>query len=137
MARTVESEASKKGPARTAAERTSDRRTGLGSAAKHIKIKQNIPKGGVKKPKKWRPGTVALREIRRYQKSTELLLRKAPFYRLVKELCDKITGPNDLKRWQKAAMSEFLHSSSCVWEKWVIKKSSVLPACMQSLQSQN
>ncbi|KAL1270364.1 hypothetical protein QQF64_029380 [Cirrhinus molitorella] len=32
--------------------------------------------GGVKKPHRYRPGTVALREIRRYQKSTELLTRK-------------------------------------------------------------
>ena len=31
--------------------------------------------GGVKKPHRYRPGTVALREIRRYQKSTELLIR--------------------------------------------------------------
>jgi len=45
--------------------------------------------GGVKKPHRYRPGTVALREIRRYQKSTELLLRKLPFQRLVKEIsCD-------------------------------------------------
>ena len=41
---------------------------------------------GVKKPHRYRPGTVALREIRRYQKSTELLLRKAPFQRLVREI---------------------------------------------------
>ncbi|PRQ77557.1 Histone-fold-containing protein [Rhodotorula toruloides] len=34
--------------------------------------------GGVKKPHRYRPGTVALREIRRYQKSTELLIRKLP-----------------------------------------------------------
>ena len=32
--------------------------------------------GGVKKPHRYRPGTVALREIRRYQKSTELLIRR-------------------------------------------------------------
>ena len=32
--------------------------------------------GGVKKPHRYRPGTVALREIRKYQKSTELLIRK-------------------------------------------------------------
>lgn len=37
-------------------------------------------------PKRYRPGTVALREIRRYQKSTELLIRKMPFYRLVREV---------------------------------------------------
>ena len=44
--------------------------------------------GGVKKPHRYRPGTVALREIRRYQKSTELLIRKLPFQRLVKEVCE-------------------------------------------------
>ncbi|XP_028665258.1 histone H3, embryonic-like [Erpetoichthys calabaricus] len=38
--------------------------------------------GGVKKPHHYRPSTVALREIRRYQKSTELLIRKLPFQRL-------------------------------------------------------
>merc|ERR1711935_457351 len=42
--------------------------------------------GGVKKPHRYRPGTVALREIRRYQKSTELLIRKLPFQRLVRKL---------------------------------------------------
>ena len=36
--------------------------------------------GGVKKPHRYRPGTVALREIRKYQKSTELLIRKLPFH---------------------------------------------------------
>jgi histone H3/H4 len=40
----------------------------------------------VKKPHRFRPGTVALREIRRYQKSTELLIRKLPFQRLVREI---------------------------------------------------
>ncbi|SCZ96763.1 BZ3500_MvSof-1268-A1-R1_Chr4-1g06710 [Microbotryum saponariae] len=34
----------------------------------------------------YKPGTVALREIRRYQKSTELLIRKLPFQRLVREI---------------------------------------------------
>ena len=42
--------------------------------------------GGIKKPHRYRPGTVALREIRRYQKSTELLIRKLPFQRLVREI---------------------------------------------------
>ena len=42
--------------------------------------------GGVKKPHRYRPGTVALREIRRYQKSTELLIKKAPFWRLCREI---------------------------------------------------
>ena len=42
--------------------------------------------GGFKKPHRFRPGTVALREIRKYQKSTELLIRKLPFQRLVREI---------------------------------------------------
>ena len=42
--------------------------------------------GGIKKPHRYRPGTVALREIRRYQKSTDLLIRKIPFQRLVREI---------------------------------------------------
>ena len=40
----------------------------------------------MKKPHRYRPGTVALREIRKYQKSTDLLIRKAPFQRLVREI---------------------------------------------------
>ena len=42
--------------------------------------------GGKGKNHKYRPGTVALREIRRYQKSTKLLIRKVPFMRLVREV---------------------------------------------------
>ena len=48
--------------------------------------KQSPHTGGVKKPHRYRPGTVALREIRRYQKSTDLLIRKAPFLRLYREI---------------------------------------------------
>ncbi|KAF7244765.1 hypothetical protein EG68_10225 [Paragonimus skrjabini miyazakii] len=42
--------------------------------------------GGVEKPHRYRRGTVALREIRRHQKSTKLLFRKLPFHRLVREI---------------------------------------------------
>ena len=38
------------------------------------------------RPHRYRPGTVALREIRKYQKSVELLIRKLPFSRLVREI---------------------------------------------------
>ena len=48
--------------------------------------RKSAPSTGVKKPHRFRPGTVALREIRRYQKSTELLIRKLPFQRLVREI---------------------------------------------------
>eukprot|EP00959_Pyramimonas_sp_CCMP1952_P442067 9254329-Pyramimonas_sp.AAC.1 len=48
--------------------------------------------GGVTKQKhRFRPGTVALREIRKYQKSTDLLLRKLPFIRLCREISNNLT----------------------------------------------
>ena len=45
-----------------------------------------------KKPHQYRPGTVALREIRRFQKSTELLIRRLPFQRLVREIAQDLKG---------------------------------------------
>ena len=57
--------------------------------------------GGVKKPHRFRPGTVALRQIRKYQKSTDLLIRKRPFWRLVSEIGQEIKS--DL-RWQSTAI---------------------------------
>lgn len=42
------------------------------------------------KKKRFKPGTVALREIRRYQKSTDLFIRKAPFQRLVREIMEDL-----------------------------------------------
>ena len=56
-------------------------------------LKKHGPKwvrGGLKKPRRFRPGTVALRQIRKYQKSTELLIRKLSFQRLVKEISQKL-----------------------------------------------
>ena len=44
------------------------------------------PRTDAPKPKRYRPGTVALQEIRRYQWSTKLLIRKAPFDHLIREL---------------------------------------------------
>ena len=67
------------------------------------KAKKKV-QGGVKKqptsqkqqlkPRKYRPGTVALREIRMYQKSTELLIRKLPFQRLVREIAQDLGKMN-------------------------------------------
>ena len=58
--------------------------------------------GGIKKPHRYRPGTVALREIRRYQKTTDLLIRKSPFVRLVRELTQKVKKSNLC--WQSSAL---------------------------------
>jgi histone H3 len=57
--------------------------------------------GGVKKPHRYRPGTVALREIRKYQKTTDLLIRKLPFQRIVKDIAHE--SKNDI-RFQSSAL---------------------------------
>ena len=64
--------------------------------------------GGIKKPHRFRPGIVALRQIRKYQKSTELLIRKLPFQRLVREIaqdykCDLRFQTTALMALQEAA----------------------------------
>nr|KAJ0201474.1 hypothetical protein LSAT_V11C600317180 [Lactuca sativa] len=64
--------------------------------------------GGVKKPHRFRPGTVALREIRKYQKSTELLIRKLPFQRLVREIAQDFK--TDL-RFQSSAVAALQEAS--------------------------
>jgi histone H3 len=59
--------------------------------------------GGVKKPCRYHPGTVALREIRKFQKSIDLLIRKLPFQHLEREICQD----KDLK-FQSMAMPTLL-----------------------------
>ncbi|OTF79118.1 histone H3-like protein [Euroglyphus maynei] len=82
--------------------------------------------GGVKKPHRYRPGTVALREIRRYQKSTELLIRKLPFQRLVREIAQDFK--TDL-RFQSAAIgalqvcSKTMESSLAIRLEWMLEAS--------------
>ena len=44
------------------------------------------PTGGIKMPHRYRPGMVALREIRWYQRSTENLIKKTPFQKLIREI---------------------------------------------------
>ncbi|KAL6730138.1 hypothetical protein Aduo_001140 [Ancylostoma duodenale] len=61
---------------------TTSRSTGEEASRKQ----QSSRSGGVRKPYRHHPGTVALREIRHYQKSTELLIAKLPFERLVREI---------------------------------------------------
>ncbi|XP_065222571.1 uncharacterized protein LOC135847092 [Planococcus citri] len=62
----------------------------------------------MKRSHRFRPGTVALQEIRRYQKSTELLIRKLPFQRLVREIASDFK--TDL-RFQCAAISALQEAS--------------------------
>ena len=69
-------------------------------AAKHLRYRS----GGVKKPHCYCPGTVALCEIQKYQKSTDLLIRKAPFQRLVREICTHMPGVLSTLRFQSTSM---------------------------------
>ena len=55
-----------------------------------------------KRRRRYRPGTVALREIRRYQKSAGLLMPKLPFQRLVREIARGIVGKD--VRFQSTAL---------------------------------
>lgn len=64
--------------------------------------------GGIKKPHRFKPGTVALRDIRKYQKSTELLIRKLPFQRLIREIAQDFK--TDL-RFQGAAIAALQESA--------------------------
>ena len=59
--------------------------------------------GGVKKPHRYRPGTVALREIRKFQKSTDLLIRKLPFQRVVREIAQQFKS--DLRFQSQAVLA--------------------------------
>lgn len=62
--------------------------------------KQVAPLGGgktisalkPKKPHRFKPGTVALREIRKFQRTTDLQLKKAPFRRLVREVANELVN---------------------------------------------
>ena len=63
--------------------------------------------GGPKKPHRYRPGSRALMDIRKYQKSTDFLIRKRPFGRLVREITEDIVKEKSLPhefRYQYAAM---------------------------------
>ena len=80
-----------------------------GAASRMTKASKNIatkapckpPPQELKKKRRFRPGTAALREIRRYQKSTALLIRKAPFQQVIYQILRGIQ--NDL-RVQAAAV---------------------------------
>ncbi|KAH0609813.1 uncharacterized protein H6S33_012359 [Morchella sextelata] len=98
-------------PLKSTANSASARSLRRGSIRAGDPVPANI-RGGA--PRRWRPGTKALREIRQYQKSTDLLLRKLPFARLVREIAQDYTnaahlgglggGGVDYLRWQSTAI---------------------------------
>ena len=74
-----------------------------GAATRMVKASKNIavkvphkpPSHQMQKKRRFRPGTVALRKIQRYQKSTDLLIRRAPFQRVIHEIMQGFR--NDLR----------------------------------------
>lgn len=83
----------------------------LSSAQRMIATKgyptgKRCPAPGAKKHR-YRPGTVALREIRKYQKSTDLLMRRLPFQRLVRQISSEVVRERKFDeefRWQSHAL---------------------------------
>ncbi|KAG5480549.1 hypothetical protein LSCM1_06253 [Leishmania martiniquensis] len=72
-----------KRPRKSTASRKMNKRSR--AMAKKEAKSQHAGASGVKHRHRWRPGTVALREVRKYQHSTCMLIPRTPFYRLVKE----------------------------------------------------
>jgi histone H3 len=79
------------------------------SAKKTVPVSPPLTSGGIKKPHRYRPGTVALREIRRYQKSTEMLLRKKPFQLIVRHIT-QLLAKTDF-RYRASALEALQHSA--------------------------
>jgi histone H3 len=72
---------------------TARKSTGGKAPRKNLAVKSAAQKSGMPREKhRYRPGTVALREIRRYQKSTEFLIRRRPFQRVVKEIAQNLSS---------------------------------------------
>ncbi|ODM91303.1 histone H3.3 [Orchesella cincta] len=64
-----------------------------------------------KRPYRYRPGTVALREIRKYQKSTELLIPKLPFQRLCREVMTDLGNKDKGFRFKAVALGALQEAS--------------------------
>jgi len=76
--------------------------TGNGEQPRALKSRTR-PAGQPMKKHRFRPGTVALREIRRYQKSTNLLIPRLPFGRAVRQVADEVFPGKEL-RFQGSAI---------------------------------
>ena len=96
-------------PAKTPSKKTKGVSKIPKTKGKKLPAAQQGQKGQQKKPHRYRPGTVALREIRRYQKSTELLIRKLPFQRLVREIAQDLGKINI--RFQSGAIMALQEAS--------------------------
>ncbi|KAH6622039.1 histone H3 [Boeremia exigua] len=98
-----------KSPAKTPGRKNKARPSRGGSRASTGSRRESGKRLGAPGPapqrtKRYKPGTVALREIRKYQKTTDMLLLKLPFQRLVREIAQSVTGEDGPNRWQSQAL---------------------------------
>ena len=84
----------------------------------------------VKKKHRYRPGTVALREIRKYQRSTDLILRTRPFQRLVRERGERMRRERlpslTMGVWYKRETLEVLKELTEAWMVTVLEDANLL-----------
>jgi histone H3 len=74
-------------------------------ATKGARAATKKPTIAVRKPHRWRPRTVALREIQKFQKNTDLLIRKTPFQRLVREILQAHSKNSDMQMQSTALLA--------------------------------
>ena len=74
-------------------------------ATKGARVAAKKPTIAVRKSHCWRPGTMALREIRKFQKNTDLLIRKAPFQHLVREILQANSKNGDMRMQSTALLA--------------------------------
>lgn len=77
------------------------------------KVPRKTTSGALKKPHRFKPGTLALRDIRRYQKSTEFLIRRLPFQRLVRQIGQDFKTDLRFQRAAIAALQEAAEAYLC------------------------
>ncbi|KAI9813017.1 MAG: centromeric DNA-binding histone H3-like protein cse4 [Thelocarpon impressellum] len=83
---------------------TARRRRSGGMNSRTGRVEPGDPLPRPRKRHHYRPGTLALKEIRRYQRSTDLLILKLPFSRLVREIALPLLPDGEGLRWQSHAI---------------------------------
>ena len=81
------------------------------------------PTGGLKRPHRYQPGMVALREIRRYQRSTENLIKQTPFQKLIREISQ------EYRIWPRWPWNSFCSSKISVYSHSCSTRGSRKPYC--------
>ncbi|KXT16954.1 hypothetical protein AC579_7423 [Pseudocercospora musae] len=105
MARTAAASAARKSTGSTSTPTRGGKRPSTGGKGPRRSSGAAGAQQSPRKKKRYKPGTVALREIRQYQKSTDLLMAKLPFSRLVREVCLNVAPPgSEVTRFQSQAI---------------------------------